>query len=318
MSAERKLLPSRIVVFGAGGRLGGPVAAFIDRYAPDVRLCLITSRPEQQPALRQKFPRAGIAVASYLDEVSMQRALVGAEGVFLVTPNFLDEQAAMQIFARAVREAGTLVHIIRILGDPPGMTLERIPPELRGIGTATQHLIAKRTLDAANLPITYINIAAFMLDNFLGIGQPIRQARTLIAPFDRLMAFVDPRDVAEAAARILLSPNHRHVGQYYHIDNGHDLMRFSAVAEVMSEVLGVEITHDGTPETFVKVLGPRYNQRMGTAHAAEYFARYFEFEYENETVWRRTDFAETILGRKPVTLRAWLEEHRAALMPGSG
>ena len=46
-----------------------------------------------------------------------------------------------------------------------------------------------------------------------------------------------------------------------------------------------------------------------------YFPRYFEFEYENETVWRRTDFAETILGRKPATLRAWLEEHRAALMP---
>ena len=315
MSDERKRLPSRIVVFGAGGRLGGPVAGFIQQHAPAVRLCLVTSRSEQQPALRKNFPNAEIAVASYLDAVSMQRALAGAEGVFLVTPNFLDEQAAMEIFVRSVREAGTIVHILRILGDPPGMTLERVPPDLRGPGTATQHLIAKRVLDAANLPITYINIAAYMLDNFLGIGQPIREARTLIAPYDRLMAFVDPRDVAEVAARILLSKNHRHIGQYYHIDNGHDLMRFSAVAEVMSEVLGVKITHDGTPQTFTKVLGPRYNQRMGTSNAGEYFPRYFEFEYENETVWRRTDFAETILGRKPVTLRAWLEEHRAALIP---
>ena len=317
MSDNRKPIPNRIVVFGASGRLGGPVARFISRHAPDVRLCLVTSREEMKPALREAFPDAQIALADYFDAASMKAALAGAEGVFLVTPDFLDEQAAMPIFARAVREAGTVVHIVRIVGDPPGMTLERIPAALQGRGTATQHLIAKRVLDAERLPITYLNIAAYLLDNFIRIGQAIREQHLLIAPCDRLMAFVDPRDVAEAAARILLSPNHRHIGQYYHIDNGHDLMRFSAVAAAMSEVLGGRITHDGTPETFMRELGPHFNRQLGDPRAADYFLHYFNFEYENETVWRRTDFAETILGRKPTTLRAWLQEHRAMLMPAT-
>lgn len=316
MNDDRKPIPRSIVVFGAAGRLGGPVARYVSAHAPAVRLRLVTSQQQKQDALRKAFPAAEIVVANYLDAASMQAALAGIEAVFLVTPNFLDEAAAMEIFAHTVHEAGTVRHIVRLLGDAPGMTLERVPAELHGPGgPATQHLIAKRTLDAARLPITYINIAAYLLDNFINIGQAIREKRTLINPSDRLMAFVDPRDVAEVAARILLSPNHRHIGQYYCIDNGHDVMRFSDVAAIMSEVLGVRITHDGAGETFVRELGPGYNRKMGNPHAAEYFVRYFEFEYEIETVWRRTDFAETILGRKPKTLRAWLEEHRTVLMP---
>ena len=315
MSDNLKVVPKSITIFGASGRIGGPVARFIRKERPDIRLRLATSSPQKRAALEKEFPEAEVVVADYLDEASMERALQNSEGIFLVTPNFLDEERAMAIFVRVAQRLPSLKHIVRILGDPPGMTLERVPKELRDYkgGTAVQHLHAKRVLDAANLPITYINIAAYLMDNLINMARLLREERKLIIPFDRLMAFVDPRDVGETAARLLLSDNHRHIGQYYHIDNGHDVMRFSAVAQIMSEVIGEPVAYDGTGEAFVREFGPRYRERMKDERAGEYFLSYFKFEHDNETVWRRTDFCESILGRKPTTLKDWLTEHRSAL-----
>lgn len=315
MPDNLKAIPKTITIFGAGGRIGGPVARFIRAQRPDIRLRLVTSSPHKTDALKKEFPESEVVVADYLDEASMERALENSEGVFLVTPNFLDEERAMEIFIRAAQRLTSLKHIVRILGDPPGMTFERVPKELRDYkgGTAIQHLRAKRVLDAANLPITYINIAAYLMDNLFSISRPLREERKLIVPYDRLMAFIDPRDVGETSARLLLSDNHRHIGQYYHIDNGQDVMRFSAVAQIMSEVIGEPIAYDSSGESYLREFGARVRERMKDERAAEYFLSYFKFEYDNETVWRCTDFCESILERKPTTLKAWLTEHRSAV-----
>jgi hypothetical protein len=44
---------------------------------------------------------------------------------------------------------------------------------------------------------------------------------------------------------------------------------------------------------------------------------FLEYERENEVVWARNDFVERMLGRKPRTVRDWLQEH-ARLAPFVG
>ena len=89
----------------------------------------------------------------------------------------------------------------------------------------------------------------------------------------------------------------------------------SEVAAMMSSVFLREIRHDGSDAAFLEHLGPLYNRKMGFDGAAAYFLDYFRNESKYDLAWRRTDFAETVLGRKPKTLRAWLEQHAAGFAP---
>jgi uncharacterized protein YbjT (DUF2867 family) len=145
----------------------------------------------------------------------------------------------------ALEGSDTLVHLIRMLGMQPEANLRRVPQSLRthGMGLPIQHPIAKRVLDDSGLPVTYLNSGATFIDNFLRNAKGLRNHRTLIWP-ERLIPFIDTDDIAEVAARILLSDNHRHIGQFHTMNNGQDILRFSDVARLMSEVWGVPIRHD--------------------------------------------------------------------------
>lgn len=309
-----------ILVFGASAHIGGPLARHVQSARPDIHLRLATSSNEKAQRLQADFPDAEVVVASYYDLDAMREATKGMEGVFLVSPDFLDEEIAMAVFRRAVVENGSLVHAVRILADPPGVTLHRVPAEMHafGGGTAVQNLIAKDFLEKSDLPITFLNSAGWYFDNYLSwLAPPILNKRTLTMSAPRKVLYFDPRELGEVAARILLSDDARHIGGSYQCDNGHDYISFEDVAKLMTEVFGVEIAYDGSEEGFMREIGEParayWSNVGGFANGqdpAEYFLAYWRFEQANEHAWRRTDFVERILGRKPKTLRQWLTENK--------
>ena len=314
---QRRIRPRRIAVFGASGHLGGPLARHVRTVAPDVKLRLLSSAAPKIARLRADFPGAEVMEANYFDAASMVDALADVDGVFLVTPNFLDEERAMPIFVEAARGAG-VSHIVRLLGDAPGMTLDGLPPAIRNFdppGPASQHLLAHGILKRSGLPVTFINCASFLMDNLLGIGaEALRSRQTLTVPVDRVNSFIDPRDVGETAACLLLSDDPDHIGRIYDLDNGQDLMRFSQLAELIGDVFGMPIAYEGSSEYFLREHGDRYRKFMNDERAPEYMLAVWEFEREVEPLWRISDVVEKIIGRKPKTWREWLIEHRDALL----
>jgi uncharacterized protein YbjT (DUF2867 family) len=317
MIDRQKPMPRSLLIFGASGRIGGSAASHVRQVSPQTRLRLATSSEKKAQRLQAQFPGCEVVVANYLDVTTLIPAFKDMEGVFIITPDFLDERQAMFNVVAAARHASNLVHLVRLTGDPPGVhSEESIPLHLREFdgGTAVQHLRARKLLDGSGLPVTYINIAAYYMADFLklfGIG--IASKHTLFVPYDRLMAFLDSRDVGEVAACLLLSTNQRHLGKTYHLDNGVDLMRFSEVARLMSEVLGVQIDYNDSPEDFMRECAamPAYQQRQD---GLRYALRYYEWECGAETLWRRSDILEALTGHKGRTLRQWLEEHRDRLL----
>jgi uncharacterized protein YbjT (DUF2867 family) len=311
MSYNRKPLPQNILVFGAAAHIGGPLAKFLVREAPSIRLRLATHSPEKVEGLRAAFPDAEVVQADYADLPSLRKAVDGMEGVFVIAPGNTDEQMAMTNLAEALKASGSLIQLIRQLGIQPEANLRRIPKTLRRQGGdffPFQHPIAKRILDEAGLPVTYLNCGATFMDNFLVLGMHriLREHRRLIWP-ERLIPWIDPRDIGEVAGRLFLSDNHRHIGQFHTLNNGHDLMRFHDVAELMSEIWEVPIAYDGSKESFFSAypfLGPM----------REFVWEFLAYEQENEVVWARNDFVERTLERKPTTLRQWLIEHRDAVL----
>ncbi len=307
-----------IGVFGANAHIGNPVASYVAQKAPKTRLRLIIRTDDHRTALSKEFPNAEIVVANYYDLASLENALSGLTGLFVVTPDFLDEERAMTNLIFAALCTPSLQHIVRLVADPPGMTLDRIPAALTrfGGGTAVQHLRAKALLEKSGLPLTYINIAAYFMQNFITpfFNGPIRAERVLSVPRNRRMGFIDTNDIGACAAAILLSNNQRHLNQTYHLDNGHDVMWFDEVADLMSEVFGVKIRFDGSDETFLRLCGEGVKQYIGRPDADEYYLHYFQFEQDNETVWRKSDVVEYLTGRKPMTLRNWLLDNKNAIL----
>lgn len=315
-SNASKPLPARVLVFGASGHLGGPLASWLQWAHPDIGLRLVTSRAEKVDALRARFPHAQIVVADLLDVDSLRPALRGVDAAFLVTPDFFDEERGMRNFAAAA--SGTrLIHVVRLVGDIPGMTLERMPAEMfaMGEGPAVQHLKAKAILREAGLPLTIMNSCYFMDDFITHFLEPIRTAGVLIVPFERRMTFIDTAELGEIAARLIVSPNARHIGQEYAINNGADCLLFSEVAALLSEVLQVRIRHDPSPERFLEVYGPILERITGTDRATSYFLLNWRIERDHDVTFIPNAFAGSILGRPPKRLRAFFEQNRSLLLP---
>jgi uncharacterized protein YbjT (DUF2867 family) len=305
--------PQRIAIFGSAGHIGLPLALSLVRKAPGIHLRLISRIERQIQALQTAFPAHRPVQADYLDKPSLQRALDDVQAVFVVTPHFINEERAMTNLVEALRDEVNIMHVIRIVGFQPGATLAAVPPHLRsyGTGVATQHFVAKEILDASGLPVTYLNLGASMMDNFLRV-KTLRTERTLIWP-DRLIPYVDPRDVAEAAPDVFLSTDSGATQGVVTLNNGQDLLRGRDVANLMGEVIQSPIEFDGTRDSYLKAYSTALEQKFKRKDAAEYLWSYFEYERSVEHKWALSSSLELILGRKPTTLRAWIDEHRAPL-----
>lgn len=318
-----KLKPTltKIAVFGANGRVGNEVARALQASPSAPEIKLVVRSETHLPKLYDQFPNTEAAIANYYDLDSLRVAFSDVDGIFLVTPNRLDEERAMANVVSAAREhVGKIKHIIRILGDPPGMSMERVPDNLRNApgGTAIQHILAKEILLKSRLPITYVNIAAYFMQNYSGplFSLGLRKFKTLASPRNRLMAYIDTVDIARCCAAILMSNDHRHIGMTYHLDNGIDVLRFDEVADLMSEVWGESIKYDGTDETFVnlKYSGDPKTPPAEPLQQEDYWIRYSKFEQENQLAWRRTDIVQSLTGTPAKSLRDWLSENKDAVL----
>ena len=249
----------RILVFGAAAHVGGPLAAFIAKHSPEILLRIATSSNAKHADLRDQFPSAEIVTANYFDEESLVTALRDVNGVFVITPDFFDEITGMEIFVRAVRRSPSVDHIVRLLADTPGMSLAKLPKELRnlGPGPAHQHFEAQAILNASGLPVTYLNSLGYFMDDFLiHFSPPLKKDHKLVIPYDRKMCFTECSELGEAGARLLLQGPSNHAGQYYHFNNGEAPRLFSETAALISKVTGEHVQHDGNPDTFIAELAP--------------------------------------------------------------
>jgi uncharacterized protein YbjT (DUF2867 family) len=306
---NQKPIPRSILIFGAAAHVGRPLARFLRGQQLPIQLRLASSHPERRAELQAEFPEAEVVGANYFDLPSLEAAVDAMEGIFVITPSGTDERPAMTNLVAAIRKAGCAVHILRCVGMQPEANPRRIPASLLkppALGLPVQHPLVKRILDESGLPVTYLNFGATFMDNLFWMREGLRRERKLIW-HERLIPFIDPRDIAEVAGRLLLSTNHRHIGQFHTLNNGHDLMRYSDVAALMTEVLGESITHDGSREAFNEAYSHLGDRR-------DYLWDFFEYERANEVVWARNDFVERTLGRKPVTLREWVAEHAGQLL----
>lgn len=309
-----KTVPKNLAVFGGGGRINSHTARYVRYKAPDLRLRLLGSSEKSVDSIRLAHPEDEAMVANYFDPESLDRALDGIDAALIVTPSGLDEELAMGNFVDAARRAGTLKHIVRLVGYVPESTPDRIPAELRAMGgDGDQHYIAKAVLQKSGLPVTFVNLAASLFDNYMITAGPIRATRTLVWP-QRHVPVMDVRDLGEVIARIFLSDDARHIGAFHTVNNGYDYLTTDEFAEVMSNAWATPIKVDTSWESFEREYGAIFKAKWGRDIEALYRFEHCRYEFEH-ALWCLNNFAETILERRPNTLHSWLQEHQKHFLP---
>jgi uncharacterized protein YbjT (DUF2867 family) len=274
-----------ILVFGASGHIGGPLAHWTLKAHPEVTLKLATSRQDSVPELKVQFPRAEIVLCDYYDHESLQAAMENVEGVFMVTPDFTDEVAATTNLVKAAEAAQTVRHIVRLMGDPPGVTLEDVPVSLQkigdGVGAAVGHQAARRLLDQSFIAVTYVNVLGYYMDDLIGhwYGDSIRDHNTMTEPRRHHMFYVDAAEIGEAAARVLMRRDGADIGRTLELHNAIDLLDFYGVAELLSDELRRQITYVEGPEAWRRWCGPAVERKYGEG-MVDYFVEYFSWEAE--------------------------------------
>lgn len=165
------------------------------------------------------------------------------------------------------------------------------------------HYRIERHLRRSGVPATLLRPSFFMQNLSTTHRAEIRDEGRIVVPAGRgRTSFVDVRDVAAVAARALVEDGHE--GCAYEL-TGSEALAYAEVAAILGEVLGRPIAYAdpsplafwrrsrraGTPAAFVAVMLGLYTvARLGLAS-------------------RVTPELERLLGRPPITVRRFVEDH---------
>lgn len=205
---------SKILVTGATGNVGGPVFAFLCGQGADA-----------VAGVRNPDRVAGAAVRlDFGQPDSFADALSGVTSVFLVRPPDLTDVGPTinRFLDQAVRAGVEQVVFLSVIGA------ERLP--------FIPHAKIERHLNGLPLRSTFLRVGYFA-QNFGGVlREGVRSRNEIILPAGRMrLAFIDTRDVAEVAARLLVGA----VPACKALElTGQELLSLAEVAGIFSQVLG--------------------------------------------------------------------------------
>lgn len=237
----------------------------------------------------------GRVTMDFTEPATFASALRDIDGVFLLRPpQIANVKGTLVPFVEAAEAAGvSRVAFLSVLGAEKNPLLP--------------HRVVERRLERSGLAWTHLRASPFMQQFADVLAADVREGHLSVPAGDGKTAFVDARDVGDAAATVLTVPGHEH--RAYDL-TGPEALDYFEVARVLSDVLGRRIEYRrpgsleflrreqerGTPTSFALVMAGIYAAaRLGLAE-------------------RVAHDLERILGRSPRTLAQFAHDYREAWM----
>jgi uncharacterized protein YbjT (DUF2867 family) len=225
-----------IVITTPAGQIGRQVLASLLGSGEELRV--IARDPSQLPAgVRDDLD---IVVGSHGDAAVVDKAFSGADAVFWLTPpdpQAPSVEAAFVGFTRPAAAAFKRHGVGRVVSVS---ALGRGTPWAGRAGFVTGSLAMDDLIAASGVAYRALVNPSF-IDNTARQAASIKDQGMFFSPIagDRKMPSVATRDIAAAAARLLLDPNWSGVGEVPLL--GPEDLSFNDMAEIMSDALGKEI-----------------------------------------------------------------------------
>ncbi len=284
-----------IAVVGATGNTGRAVVKELRQLGQNP-ICVVRNPDKAREVLGADVKTA---VADVNDRAALEKALQGADTVFMVIghgPQLAEQQNNV---IDAALQAG-VKYLVRLSAGPAVAA----PDSPTMVGRA-HHAIDERMRNA-KIGWVILRPGLFM-QNVLGQAAGIKNDSKIVMPYpaDFPLALIDVRDTGAVAARILLDPA-PHAGKTYEFTGA--TTNYGDFAEVFSQVLGRKITYVAvTVEQNEQAMKARGMPDWLIAHLVG-IARIGNaggFSGEN------TKPIHDIVKRAPVTTRQFVEDFKA-------
>ncbi|WP_339289937.1 SDR family oxidoreductase [Paenibacillus sp. FSL E2-0201] len=272
-----------ILVIGASGLVGSEVVKCLANSGAAYR---VTSR------------RQG-TMDVYLDfenPETFHQALSGVQKLFFVRP---PELADAKRYFKPLIEAAVANNVQHIV------FLSLLGAEKNPI---VPHSKIEKLIIASKIPYTFLRPSFFMQNLYTQHGKELKEDREIFVPAGHgRTSFIDVRDIAEIAAKVLTQSGHENKG--YSL-TGSEALSYDEVARIISEETGVPVRYSnpsvrkfrarmkksGIPSTFITVMiGIYFTAKIGLAKKV-------------------TPDLEQLLGRKPLTVRQFVRDYRHKLI----
>lgn len=280
-----------ILVTGATGNVGAPLLGCLEELgAAGVRAAVRDPSKLKASALHG----AEAAAFDFADPRTFGPALEGIERVFLMRPPAVtDIRGTIDPFVQAAKAAGVRRVVVLSLQG-----VERNP--------FVPHARMEASVVASGIPHTFLRAGFFMQNLSTTHRADIVEHGDIFVPAgEGRTAFIDARDIAAVAARALLDEGGRAASRALDL-TGAEALSYAEVAAIFSEVLGRPIRYSapsplrfasrwhkrGVPFAYIAVMTAIYTAaRLGLAA-------------------RVSPEAGELLGRAPITMRQFIEDHR--------
>lgn len=286
-----------ILVTGATGNVGGHVVRALAARGLPVRAFV----RDAGRAAGMLGPDVELAVGDLADRRSLDRALEGADRLFLAcgnVPGQIDfESAAID----AAADAG-VGRVVKLSGPDAAVDSPLIFE--RWHGAIERHLAESGLPRVLLRPRTY-------LTNLLAYARSVAQAGMLFAPAGAAeISFVDPRDVADAAAEALTGAGHE--GRTYTLTGPEAVMLERVAREIAAAT--------GRPVTYVNVSDDDARQAMVSDGLPPMVADAIVAIFASQRAGSMADTTDTVrqlTGREPRSIAAFAREVFAPAVAGA-
>lgn len=296
-----------VLVTGATGRLGGTgrhVAAELLRRGVPTR-ALVRQLDDRAEVLRDNGVE--VVVGDLDDYASLLDALEGVESAYFTYPVGAGLAEAAGMFAAAGRQR-SLTHIVDLSLD--AAFPESPSPQGRSVW------VAERIFEWAGYAGTHLRVAAFFMENLLSLyGPSVREHGAIRTAFgDFAPAWIAAQDVGAVAAAVLVDPSLA-PGRATSVGAG-EAADHAAIAAEISRITGRPVTYEHlTPQQWhTRLVGGRSANGPRESTTAEHLVAQ-SIALPRHSTHLVNDDIQRLTGRPPLTLQAFLEQHRADFLP---
>ena len=225
-----------ILVTGATGTVGSEVVKQLASLGQKVKASVHTQSKANKFKDQNGIDTVGI---DFYKPETIADAFRHVDRVFLLTPPSPD---MTNLYSTLITEAkkNDIKYIVKlsVIGADiePGITIGRL------------HRQEEKIIEESGMPYTFLRSGAFM-QNFVNFfGQTIREQNAIYLPVgEGKVSFVDVRDIAAAAAALVINNHAQDENKAYDI-TGQEALSYAQAAEVLSKELGRKISYIDIPE----------------------------------------------------------------------
>lgn len=284
-----------ILVTGATGNYGKATIDFLLKKGISANSISALVR-DVAKAEDLKTKGINLKIGDYDNYAALLEAFKGIDKLLLVSGSDVVNRGKQQENAvKAAKEAG-VKHILYTSFERKNDT-QTSPISF----LAQSHIDTENLIKASGLTYTIFRNNLYLDALPMFFGEQVLETGIFLPAGDTKSAFALRNDMAEAAANVLTSQGHEN--KEYSLSNTENVS-LQEIAQDLSEIVGKQINYISPPQDFyVKTL-------TGAGVPTEYvemFASFAEAIKQGEFSTKKTDL-ENLLGRKPMTAKAFLRE----------